>query len=95
MRDSTLDSCATDVTSSVAWTVARWSGLTFTLAATRDVDLVLGDHVGDVGEQARPVVGLDPDRDRVGLLDRASHSTSISRLTSLSLTTVGHVGGGP
>ena len=32
-----------------------------------DVDLVLGHDLGDVAQQAGPVVGLDPDRDRVGL----------------------------
>ncbi len=33
----------------------------------QDVDLVLGHHLGDVRQQARPVVRLDADRDRVGL----------------------------
>ena len=33
-RDITRDSCATEATSSVAWTIARWSGCVATLAAT-------------------------------------------------------------
>src|SRR6185503_13821091 len=32
-----------------------------------DVDLGLRDDLGDVAEEPRPVVCLDPDRDRVGL----------------------------
>src|SRR3990172_1719439 len=36
-------------------------------ARREDVDLGLGDDLGDVAEEAGPVVGLDPDGDGVGL----------------------------
>ena len=68
----------------VAVTTAEWSGVTPT-DGRDDVDLVLGDDLGDVGQQARPVIGLDPDGDRVGLgrrrlpfdLDEPAHLTLV------------------
>ena len=66
IRPMTRASWATDATWSVAVTVAVWSGLDLN-GRGDDVDLVLGDDLGDVVEQAGPVVGLDADRDRVGL----------------------------
>ena len=62
----TRASWLTDATWSVARTIGR------VVRADRDgrgqdVDLVLGHDLGDVAEQAGPVVGLDADRDRVGL----------------------------
>ena len=51
----------------MAVTTAVWSGVTPTCGGD-DVDLVLGDDLGDVAQQAGPVVGLDPDGDRVRLV---------------------------
>ena len=47
-----------------------------------DVDLLLREHLGDVAQQARPVVRLDPDVDRVERRTRAvgaPQATSITR----------------
>ena len=66
IRLMTRASCETEATWSVAVTTAVWSGVDADVGGD-DVDLVLGDDLGDVAEQAGPVVGLDADRDRVGL----------------------------
>ena len=66
MRERTRDSWLTEATCSVARTIGgvirpdRHVG-------GEDVDLRLGDDLGDVAQQARAVVRLDADRDRVGL----------------------------
>ena len=90
IRLMTRASCDDRGTCSVAVTTAVWSGVTPTLRG-HDVDLVLGHDLGDVATAGRsgrrPRRGWRSDRSAVG---SASHSTSMSRLTSRSLTTVGH-----
>ena len=66
IRLMTRASCETEWTWSVAVTTAVWSGLTAD-GRGQDVDLVLGHDLGDVAQQAGPVVRLHADRDRVGL----------------------------
>ena len=90
IRLMTRASCETEWTWMVAVTTAVWSGRHADVGG-HDVDLVLGHDLGDVAQQPGPVEGLDPDGDRIRLGRRAtSHSTSIRRLTSRSLMTVGH-----
>ena len=69
MRDRTRDSWLTEATWSVA---AHDRGVIRPDRDVRgqDVDLRLRDDLGDVAEEARPVVRLDADRDRVGLRRR-------------------------
>ena len=90
MRLMTRASCETEWTWSVAVTTAVWSGVTPTWAATM-LTLFSATTWVMSREQAGPVVGLDPDRDRVGL-GRLGLPLDLDEAADLALVDDGRAG---
>src|SRR3954453_22541819 len=90
MRLMTRASCETEWTWIVAVTTAVWSGVTPTCAATM---LTLFSATTWVMSDSKPVRSYASTRMAIGYVSvgAGSHSTSMRRLTSRSLTTVLHV----